>query len=402
MSTNKIFEIAKSMDGKFPEGPGIENNPDIVEMFKKVTGQSHPDSVSWCAAAVGSILIDAGFISTGSLVARSYLDYGVAVDLKNAIPGDIVVFWRESRSSWKGHVGIFSHVKSNCIGNDQIYVYGGNQDNSFCLKGYSEARLLSIRRPTTSELIVIEPDRDDVVHDLPVDDDQTTNNFPKEAALNKPWENKNTSIVIDAYQGNSIDWDEMDRDPRVKGVIHRFAYGMNLDDSYEERKQIAKNRGYLWGAYHLPLKGNTINQAQLFAEEMLKHPDDLMVLDLEDTTNGKFMTLEEAALFLDYVYEQTNRIPVIYANHSTAKLISKQYVNHRIFSKSRLWYARFKSEVTDFPAGLWESYFLWQFSCEINCNETGECLYNVPGTRYDMDINVFYGPEEMLVTEWSK
>jgi lysozyme len=126
-----------------------------------------------------------------------------------------------------------------------------------------------------------------------------------------------------------------------------------------------------------------------------------MILDLEDTSSGNLMSIEEAAVFMDYVYEKTRRIPVIYANHSVTLKLNQKIKNNNLFQQSKLWYARFKSSISDFPKGVWSEYFLWQFSSEINCSKTGTCLYNVPGTKFDMDVNVFYGSRKELEEQWN-
>lgn len=217
-------------------------------------------------------------------------------------------------------------------------------------------------------------------------------------AFSSPWKNEKTSIVIDAYEGNSINWEKMASDKRVVGVIHRSAQGMRLDNKYKERKKIAKERGYLWGAYHLGSRGNTIIQAEFFLS--LIEEGDLMILDLEDTGSNKFMSIDEAVIFMEHVYKKTGKIPVVYANHATTVLLNSKVKDNGLFKSSKLWYARFKSSVNDFPKGVWSSYFLWQFSSEINCSKTGTCLYNVPGTEYGMDVNVFIGSKDQLTSQW--
>jgi lysozyme len=217
-------------------------------------------------------------------------------------------------------------------------------------------------------------------------------------SFNSPWKRSDTSIVIDAYEGNSIDWDKMATDKKVAGVIHRSSIGLKIDTQYKARKKTALDRGYLWGAYHLGRPGNTIAQADLFLS--LVDDETLMILDLEDTSSGSFMTINEAVVFMDYVYEKTGRIPVVYANHSTTILLNSKVKSNPLFQQSKLWYARFKANVTDYPAGVWANYFLWQFSSEINCTTTGACLYNVPGTKSDMDVNVFNGTARELASEW--
>jgi GH25 family lysozyme M1 (1,4-beta-N-acetylmuramidase) len=91
---------------------------------------------------------------------------------------------------------------------------------------------------------------------------------------------------------------------------------------------------------------------------------------------------------------------VIYGNHSVTKAINRVLADNPLFKQSALWYARFRSNIPDFPVGVWDRYFLWQFSSEINCSRTGSCLYNVPGTGFDMDVNVFPGTRSELENMW--
>lgn len=246
---------------------------------------------------------------------------------------------------------------------------------------------------------------DDLPGDPDLDDDNDQPQPPRDDRrgnfFNSPWERTDTTIVIDAYELNSINWNQMATDSKVAGVIHRSSIGMRVDKRYNERKEIAKQRGYLWGAYHLGRRGNTIAQAELFLDLINDEEDTLMILDLEDTNSSRFMSLDEAMIFMEYVYEQTGRIPVVYANHSTTRLLNQRLSQHPLLQQAKLWYARFKSHVTDFPVGIWNNYFLWQFSSEINCSRTGSCLYNVPGTRFDMDVNVYNGTEAQLRYDWN-
>lgn len=223
---------------------------------------------------------------------------------------------------------------------------------------------------------------------------------PDKSYFDRPWNNQATQIIIDAYEKNTIDWDKMAIDKRVVGVIHRSAIGLTKDARYEERKKIALDRGYLWGAYHLGKRGNTIEQANLFLE-MAGSGDTLMALDLEDTSNASMMTVDEAVQFMQFIYDRTGKVPVVYANHAVTKALNEKLKSNNLFKASKLWYARFKPEVTDFPVGIWKGYFLWQFSSEINCSQNGTCLYNVPGTRFDMDVNVFFGSINQLKDQWN-
>ena len=63
-------------------------------------------------------------------------------EVKEPKKGDIVVFWRESKNSWKGHVGFFKEFTAH----GQVVCLGGNQNNSVCYRTYSADRVLSFRR----------------------------------------------------------------------------------------------------------------------------------------------------------------------------------------------------------------------------------------------------------------
>lgn len=236
-----------------------------------------------------------------------------------------------------------------------------------------------------------------VVAQPPVDDTPLTSG----AVFNSPWNKSGSTIVIDAYEGNSIDWNKMAADKKVVAVIHRSSIGTRVDTQYVARKKIALERGYLWGAYHLGNRGNTIAQADLFLSLVKDEPDTLMILDLENTSASNFMSIDEAVIFMDYIYEKTGKIPTVYANHSVTVALNSKLKSNIIFKQAKLWYARFKASVTDFPVGIWNKYFLWQFSSEINCTTTGSCLYNVPGTKFDMDVNVFAGSRRELEAQWN-
>jgi GH25 family lysozyme M1 (1,4-beta-N-acetylmuramidase) len=220
--------------------------------------------------------------------------------------------------------------------------------------------------------------------------------------FNQPWKDTNVAIVIDPFEGNQIDWELLAADKRVVAVIHRATIGDRADKKYAQRKIEAKRRGYKWGAYHLGKPGDPIKQARFFLETVRPDADDLLALDLESTDTTKHMSLAEARVFINHIREQTGRYPFVYANQVVTKTISEKFGADDVFSQTPLWYARFKARVDDFPMGTWNSYTLWQFSSEINCareNRTA-CLYTVPGTEHDIDVNVFNGTIDELRRKW--
>lgn len=214
------------------------------------------------------------------------------------------------------------------------------------------------------------------------------------AEFNAPWKDPAVALVIDPYYANSIDWDKLVTEPRVVAVIHKATIGTSkLDPGYVKRKEEARKRGYLWGSYHWGVSGQPEKQADFYIDTVKPGPDELVALDLEDGSSKTLMNVDEAVLFVKRVKDRIGRYPVLYTNHSTAKLIALKYKDS-VFKSTPLWYARFKSKVTDFPSGVWPSYTLWQFSSEIAVQ------LSVPGTKPDMDINVFNGTAEQLKLAW--
>jgi GH25 family lysozyme M1 (1,4-beta-N-acetylmuramidase) len=210
----------------------------------------------------------------------------------------------------------------------------------------------------------------------------------------RPWDDPNTAIVIDPYHANPIDWDKLKTEPRVIAIIHKATTGASkLDPAYLTRKKEAKKHGYLWGSYHCGVSGEPEKQADYYLDTVKPGDDELIALDLEDATSKKLMNAEESLRFIKRVKKRTGRYPVLYTNHRSAKLLSDKFKGTE-FAEAPLWYARFKSDVTDFPTGLWLSYTLWQFSSEIRPQMA------LPGVKADMDINVYNGTVDDLKSNW--
>ncbi|MEK7179967.1 MAG: TIGR02594 family protein [Patescibacteria group bacterium] len=119
---------------------GVTNNPRVLQYFSDI-GQKwvKDDETAWCAAFMNWCLLKAGVQGTNSLLARSFLNYGINTNYP--VLGDIVVLWRINRTSPYGHVGIFIKETEN-----MIYILGGNQANSVNVTGFPKGQLLSYRR----------------------------------------------------------------------------------------------------------------------------------------------------------------------------------------------------------------------------------------------------------------
>lgn len=137
----KAIEKALSQIG-IKEIVGMHHNPEVLKYFKEI-GHSwvKDDETAWCSAFANWICKKAGLPYTGKLNARSWLEIGQRVSEPKL--GDVVVFWRDNPSSWKGHVAFFVRETKNWV-----YVLGGNQKNQVKISAYPKRRLLQYRRLT--------------------------------------------------------------------------------------------------------------------------------------------------------------------------------------------------------------------------------------------------------------
>lgn len=139
----KALRIA-AMEIGTKEVQGSGNNAKVVEYHKYASKNNRveqPDSVPWCSSFICYVVEKAGMGSTNSMMARSWLKWGISVR-KDPMPGDIVVYWRGQKSGWKGHVGIY--LRTNRDGS--IVTLGGNQSDEVNITAYNSSKLLDIRR----------------------------------------------------------------------------------------------------------------------------------------------------------------------------------------------------------------------------------------------------------------
>ena len=136
---NSIFKRALGEYG-ITEIVGGKHNPEILKYFKEIGHEwVKDDETSWCAAFVNWCAKMEGYEYTGKLNARSFLDIGEKVEIPQM--GDIVIFWRNQKDSWQGHVALY--VKQD---RDNIWVLGGNQSNKVGVNAYPKSQLLGYRR----------------------------------------------------------------------------------------------------------------------------------------------------------------------------------------------------------------------------------------------------------------
>lgn len=98
-----------------------------------------PATRAWCADYVNATLAQKGLPTTGSSMARSFLDWGQETQDPNE--GDLAVFSRGDPNGPYGHVGFFKGYDE--AGN--VLVLGGNQGDAVSVAPYSKNNLLGFR-----------------------------------------------------------------------------------------------------------------------------------------------------------------------------------------------------------------------------------------------------------------
>lgn len=136
-----LLQIAFSQLGE-KEIAGDQHNDQILKyaLESGITGIS-TDEIPWCSNFINWCAFKAGVSKSGKANARSWLKVGQKVS--SPLPGDVVIFWRGSIDSWKGHVAIFLGYNDS---GSKVHCLGGNQGNAVSVDQYSANRILGFRR----------------------------------------------------------------------------------------------------------------------------------------------------------------------------------------------------------------------------------------------------------------
>ena len=139
--SNRVIAEAKKWEGKSVK----VDRHELKNMM--ATGNKapiDPARIPWCAAFANAILVRSGYETSGSLMARSFLQYGVVT--KDPKVGDIVVTTR-GRSRSAGHVGFFDGFEY-FEGVKYVKVFGGNTAKSVQVGYFPVNEVLGYRTPT--------------------------------------------------------------------------------------------------------------------------------------------------------------------------------------------------------------------------------------------------------------
>lgn len=118
------------------------NTSALSEWFDRSVSWIDPREIPWCGAFVATCYRkwkpDIA-LPENPLGARNWGKFGESCDPQL---GACLVFWRGSRSGWKGHAGFYAGEDD-----DAFHVLGGNQSNAVTITRVSRYRLLDARWP---------------------------------------------------------------------------------------------------------------------------------------------------------------------------------------------------------------------------------------------------------------
>lgn len=122
------------------EKSGTGNSAAVLGYFRESGHASvTSDGVAWCAAFAGAMLKRAGREASGSLLARSYLDWGQQLSAPRL--GALAILARGADSG-AGHVGFVVGLAG-----ERLFLIGGNQGDGVTVEAFDVSRVLGYRWP---------------------------------------------------------------------------------------------------------------------------------------------------------------------------------------------------------------------------------------------------------------
>ncbi|MEZ7197924.1 TIGR02594 family protein [Pseudodesulfovibrio karagichevae] len=141
------FDMAQRFVG-VREVPGSQSNPAVLAMLKLDDDWPEDDDVPWCSAFANYVTWLLRLPRSKSLMARSWLKVGRAVNEEAEVGFDMVILKRGGGSQpgpevtdATGHVGFYAGME-----NGKVLVLGGNQGDEVNITAYPRSRVLGIRR----------------------------------------------------------------------------------------------------------------------------------------------------------------------------------------------------------------------------------------------------------------
>lgn len=221
--------------------------------------------------------------------------------------------------------------------------------------------------------------------------------------------------VIDISHNVTVtDFNAVRRRSNILAVVHKATEGGDwVDPSYAPRRAQAESAGLLWGAYHFGTRQYTgQRQARTFLAAAQPGPKTVMALDFEpnDHNPRNTMTLVQAEVFVQEVYNATGRLPMIYTQPNWANgqrvarglTLGAPIPPTSILARCELWLADYRESPEVPLAWANRGWRMWQYAGDETVLDAayGTVPRAVQGVSH-CDRNVFAGNEAALYRFWN-
>jgi lysozyme len=193
----------------------------------------------------------------------------------------------------------------------------------------------------------------------------------------------------------------------IRGVILKSSQGAaNVDRTYEDRRQAARDAGLLVGAYHFAESGDVDTEVKNFLNAAQPDAKTLMALDHEAYQGDNNLDLDGARAFLESLRDQLGgRLPFLYSGNLIKEQLGRcdDDATRDFFGQFPFWLCQYgprmvmvDSAGNDLP---WSKPTLWQFSGD----GTGNRGLSVAGVYHGntVDMSSFDGSDEELAKVWA-
>ena len=143
----EVIEFQKKYIG-ISEIKGKESNPFILKLIKWIIPTADDDSTTaWCAIWAAWVLYKHNVLTAKhilkyrSKLASSRFLASILEETKEPGIGDVVLLWRQSINSDKGHIGFMS--KDINFDKTYIFILAGNQGDSVSEMKFTKTRIVS-------------------------------------------------------------------------------------------------------------------------------------------------------------------------------------------------------------------------------------------------------------------
>jgi GH25 family lysozyme M1 (1,4-beta-N-acetylmuramidase) len=202
--------------------------------------------------------------------------------------------------------------------------------------------------------------------------------------------------VVDVYWGDTVEDLGAAKAAGVFGIIHKASEGTTITNQevYKRVRQMAKDAGLLWGAYHFNGKQKPKAQVDFFMKCADPDENTMMMFDWEANKMG----LRAAEDFVGQLDAALERPCSIYSgNDAKEKIVG---VNE-LLGKHKLIICQYGPRPKIQKS--WKDWFLWQYTDGTTKSYGPRSVPGIPGnSNRQLDCNWYRGTLEQLKQQWAE